>query len=189
MDLDEAEVARLRQEILTFLIHEMKAASANGELRGAAAELAAPIAAQVEGAVLRAIDRRPATRDGVLTELDLQAVARMVGSLPSPTTPRAADPARVAAQDGGHAMRDLGQDLERSRQREAPDGGGDSRKALAYVAIGLALGLVLGVTIAMFMGGDGCGSSAGEPVERVAPTSAPVPTGVAPAPPAPAKGQ
>ncbi len=179
MDLDEAEVARLRQEILTFLIHEMKAASANGELRGAAAE----------GAVLRAIDRRPATRDGVLTEADLQAIARMVGSMPSPTAPRAADPARVAAPDGGHAMRSLGQDLERSRQREAPDRGGDSGKAYAYGAIGLALGAALGVAIAMFMGGEGRGSSGGEPVERVAPASAPVPTGVAPAPPAPAKGQ
>lgn len=179
MDLDESEVARLRQEILAFLIHEMTVASANGELREAGAELAAPIAALVEEAVHRAIDRRPATRDGVLTEADLQVIARMVGSMPPP--PRAVDPSPAAVPDnGGHAMRDLNHDIERARQADAPADSDGSTKAYAFGVIGLALGAALGVAIATLMGGDGHSGSAGEPVERVAPTSTGLPTGIVP---------
>lgn len=189
MDLNEAEVARLRQEILTFLINEIKAASDNGELRGTAAELAAPIAAEVENAVLRAIDRRPATRDGVLTEADLEAIVRLLGTMPSSPVPRATDAVRVMTPNSGQDICDVGPDLKRPRQREAPGKRGDLGKEYAYGAIGLTLGAALGVAIAMFMGGEGRGSAVGEPVERVAPTLAPVPNGAAPAPPAPAKGQ
>lgn len=177
MDFEAEEVVRLREEILRFVLQQLKETAQTGELRKASAELAEPIAAAVEAAVQRAMDRSGAggAAKARMGDVEINRIARAVAGQLG-TKPGAGPlPGQGAmASDPGD-----GDDQTDDYYSAPSPGGGRHGKPFdlaraAGLGLALLLGIAIGIGLAKFMSQPDqslVGSEAAEVVPEVQPVA------------------
>lgn len=180
MDFEAEEVVRLREEILRFVLQQLKETAATGELRKASAELAAPIGDAVEAAVQRAMERASggnAAAKARLGDVEINKIARAVSAQLGTGTRRAVPQDHVMPSPTGPAE---GIDLIEDEpvtppRRSARPGFHMSLEHWIALGLTLLLGIAIGIGIVKLMG-PGDQSLVGSEAAQVLPEDQPVAT-------------
>lgn len=177
MDFEAEEVVRLREEILRFVLQQLKETAQTGELRKASAALAEPIAAAVEAAVQRAMERSSAAgaAKARLSDVEVKQIARAVAGQLGPK------PGAAPLPGQGAMAADLGDGDDQTDDYYSPSSPGGSRHSKPFdlaraagLGLALLLGIAIGIGLAKVMGQPDSslvGSEAAEMVPEVQPVA------------------
>jgi hypothetical protein len=181
MDFEAEEVVRLREEILRFVLQQLKETAATGELRKASAELAAPIGDAVEAAVQRAMERAGgganAAAKARLGDVEINKIARAVSAQLGTGTRRSVpqDDALPVSSGPAEGIDLIEDELASPSRRSGRSGFHMSLEHWIALGLTLLLGIAIGIGIVKLMG-PGDQSLVGSEAAQVLPEDQPVAT-------------